>query len=196
MDVSAKQRLSYQSCVLNSELRVCGFAPRHLSRSAFRGFGEARSMKDQNTLTLRTKPIKMLLYLLGSLLFVVIGVLLLRDTFVGWLGIGFFGLCSIVFALLLLPNASYLELTPEGFTIRSLFRSHSYSWTEIETFAVGYASRMKTVVFNLSPFYENQHTLRKTNKKLFGFEACLPDTYGMSAEELADLMNTWKRRFS
>ena len=33
MDVRAKQRLSYQSCPLNSELRVIGFAPRHLNRS-------------------------------------------------------------------------------------------------------------------------------------------------------------------
>ena len=32
MDVRAKQRLSYQTCPLNSELRGGGFAPRHLKR--------------------------------------------------------------------------------------------------------------------------------------------------------------------
>ena len=36
MDVRAKQRLSYQHFLFNSELRVFGFAPRHLNRSAFR----------------------------------------------------------------------------------------------------------------------------------------------------------------
>ena len=34
MDVRAKQRLSYQTFLVNSELRVIGFAPRHLNRSA------------------------------------------------------------------------------------------------------------------------------------------------------------------
>ena len=33
MDVRAKQRLYYQTGLLNSELRVGGFAPRHLNRS-------------------------------------------------------------------------------------------------------------------------------------------------------------------
>jgi len=151
---------------------------------------------NQDTITLRTKPAKTLLYLFISLLFVVIGVLIFNGTLIDWLGIGFFGLGCIVFVLQLLPNASYLRLTPEGFTICSLFRSHSYSWTEIDNFAFGYVSKMKTVVFNHSSPYKKQIALRKTNKKLFGFEACLPDTYGMSAEELADLMNTWKRRFT
>jgi hypothetical protein len=152
-------------------------------------------MKNQNTFTLRTKPTKIILYLSGSLIFVAIGVLTFEGTFISWLSIGFFGLCSLVFALLLLPNASYLQLTPEGFTMCSLFRSHSYSWSEIEDFAVGKMANTETVVFNHSPFYKNQNTLRKTNKKFFGFEAGLPDTYGMSAEKLADLMNEWKRRF-
>ena len=37
MDVRAKQLLSYQRILFNSELRAGGFAPRHLNRSAFRG---------------------------------------------------------------------------------------------------------------------------------------------------------------
>ncbi len=34
MDVRAKQRLCYLACLLNSELRGGGFAPRQLNRSA------------------------------------------------------------------------------------------------------------------------------------------------------------------
>ena len=37
MDVRAKQRLSYRVFLVNSELRVIGFAPRHLNRSVFLG---------------------------------------------------------------------------------------------------------------------------------------------------------------
>jgi hypothetical protein len=152
-------------------------------------------MNNQDTLTLRTKPTKLLFYLFVSLVFVVIGVLTFEGNLISWLGIGFFGLGSIVIALMLLPNASYLQLTSKGFTMCSLFRKHTYSWSEIEGFATGKIGHTETVFFNFSPFYENQNTLRKTNKKVFGFEASLPDTYGMSAEKLADLMNEWKRRF-
>jgi len=151
---------------------------------------------NQDTITLRTKPTKALLYLFVCLLFVVIGVSIFKGALIDWFGIGFFGLGCIVFVLQLVPNASYLRLTPEGFTMCSLFRSHSYRWTETKTFAARYVSHMKTVVFNYSPSYTKQIAMRKMNKKLFGVESCLPDTYGMSAEELADLMNKWKRRFS
>ena len=37
MDVRAKQRLSYHVLLFNSELRVAGFAPRHLNRYMLRG---------------------------------------------------------------------------------------------------------------------------------------------------------------
>ncbi len=35
LDVRAKQRLSYRSCLFNSELREFGFAPRQFNRSVF-----------------------------------------------------------------------------------------------------------------------------------------------------------------
>ncbi len=69
----------------------------------------------------------MLLMLLGSLAFVGAGFLMLSDSpITGCLSIIFFGLCAVVFAVSLLPNSSYLRLTPEGFTVCSMFRSRLY----------------------------------------------------------------------
>ncbi|MBD0370522.1 MAG: PH domain-containing protein [Pyrinomonadaceae bacterium] len=178
-------------------------------------------MQNQDTLTLRTKSTKWLLYLVISLVFVAAGVLTFKGEIMSWLVIIFFGLGSVVFALQLFSNASSLQLSSEGFTVRSLFRSHSYRWSDVEGFAVGRMGNIKhegaglaldvagafipgamnprgikTVVFNFSPSYQNKHALRKINKGLSGYEACLPDTYGMSAENLAELMKEWQRRFS
>src|SRR4030095_5647313 len=55
---------------------------------------------------------------------------------VGWLAIAFFGRGVVVFGLQLLPNCSDVRVGPDGFTVRSLFRSHSCRWTDIGAFKV------------------------------------------------------------
>jgi len=53
--------------------------------------------------------------LFGSLLFVAAGFWMLSNSpMTGYLSIIFFGLCAVAFAISLLPNSSYLRLTPEG----------------------------------------------------------------------------------
>jgi len=57
----------------------------------------------------------MLFMLFGSLLFVAAGFWMLSNSpMTGYLSIIFFGLCAVAFAISLLPNSSYLRLTPEG----------------------------------------------------------------------------------
>ena len=45
------------------------------------------------------------------------------------------------------------------------------------------------VGWNYSPEFSKSQRLRRVNTALAGTEAALPDTHGMSAEELAFLMN-------
>ena len=40
----------------------------------------------------------------------------------GWFVALFFGICSTAFAIHLWPGASYLQLSPDGFVVCSLFR--------------------------------------------------------------------------
>jgi len=116
----------------------------------------------------------------------------------GWFPLAVFGLGAFVFALQLLPGASYLKLDSEGLTVRSLFRSSSFAWGDISGFAPGLVGGNRGVVFDLVPGSNRQSRLRRFNSAAFGAECALPDTYGLSSEHLAGLLNDWKlgvRRF-
>lgn len=112
----------------------------------------------------------------------------------GWAALIFFGLCTLVSALMVLfPQVTSLRLTEEGFYIRSLFRTHFTRWEDVTGFAVFSISVNAMVGFNYSASYTRQQLGRQWAQDLAGWEGALSDTYGMSAQELADLMNAWKR---
>ncbi|CAN5882011.1 hypothetical protein BH23ACT11_BH23ACT11_23670 [soil metagenome] len=115
----------------------------------------------------------------------------------GWFVASFFGLCTLVFLVLLLPGSAYLKVTPEGFTICSLFRSSTYSWMAVESFKAGEIGLNNNgVVFDFSREYEGQELGRDIASSLAGHEGALPDTYGMSPEDLAEFLNRCRRRYT
>lgn len=137
--------------------------------------------------TLRTSRKKMLLMLLGSLMFVAVGLWMQADHPVsGYASIIFFGLCAVVSCVNLFPNSSYLRLTREGFTICSMFRCRSIEWRHVSNFGVTRIGTRKMVGWN--PLHAPSK-LGKTTKRMFCYVSALPETYGLSAEELAELMN-------
>lgn len=144
--------------------------------------------------------LKNILLFLGSTSFVIIGLFILKkEPVIGWIGIVFFGLCLIVSIIELIPGSSHLKLTRDGFEMRHLFRSYHTPWVDVKGFRVGYITtrymRKKMVMFDLSENCTKYKTGRKLVRLLRGrVEACLADTYGMSAEKLAALMNEWKSR--
>lgn len=118
---------------------------------------------------------------------------MLREVvWLGWLSIGFFGLCLLVSMVLMLPNASCLELNSAGFTMCSLFRAHTILWVDVSTFGVGRIMGNKMVMFNFVDSYQGSSKLRTFNTGVTGFEAGLPDSYGLKHDELAELMNKFK----
>jgi hypothetical protein len=149
-------------------------------------------MNDQ--LVLRASKLKNLLSALVSCVFIAGGVwLILGGDGIGWFVAGFFGLCLIVFLVQMLPQSSYLRLDPEGFEIRTLFQSSRYKWDDVAVFGTKKIGS-KMVIFLFSPEYENGKTARGISLAVAGVEGALPDTYGMSAEELANLMNEWREK--
>jgi len=150
-------------------------------------------MQTDRTILLRPKLTKWLVIALGSLAFVLIGIWMVRsrERF-GWLGIVFFGLCLSVSLICILPKASYLQLTPDGFTICSLFRAHTIRWEDVTGFGVGRVFTTKMVMFNYVESYRRSPKLRLLNTELTGFEAAMPDSYGLRHEDLADLLNRYK----
>ncbi|PIY80609.1 MAG: hypothetical protein COY80_02040 [Candidatus Pacebacteria bacterium CG_4_10_14_0_8_um_filter_42_14] len=144
-------------------------------------------------LTLYPSKRKLLLLLILSLVFTGIGLaMLVSGERTGWFVFGFFGLCSAVFVISMLPGASYLRLKSEGYDICSLFKTHSVKWRDIGPLTVGTISGNKMVVFDYSPNYTEHVSSRQLAKNLTGFEGALYNTFGMSTEELAGVMNEWR----
>jgi hypothetical protein len=130
------------------------------------------------------------------LLFTVMGVWLgLGGDRIGWACAVVFGLGILISVASMLPNASYLWLTDEGFTMRTLYRTHTFRWQDVTGFGVGWVLTNKMVMFNFEPEYRRTPRLRSLNVGLVGYEAGLPDNYGMTHEALADLLNEYKAAY-
>jgi len=129
-------------------------------------------------------------------LFVTIGILMVRDGqpmgyFVG----GVFALGVPVAMLQFHPKAAYLHLTPEGFTFCSLFRPHTVLWTHVREFAIISIGPNRMVAWNFTPDYPATGRTAALSKSLSGYEAALPDTYGMKAQELVGLLESLRQRY-
>ena len=109
----------------------------------------------------------------------------------------FFLVGAIASLLMLSPDRNYLLLTPTGFTVRTLLKRANFRWEEVENFHTRSVKGMTMVVFSRS----SQGNLSLTEsvwpnlqKAMGGGDEFLPDTYGMGAGALAELMNEWKNR--
>ncbi len=132
-------------------------------------------------------------YVLLSAGFVAIGVwMILEDDWRGWLSVVFFGLCAVWLGVDLLPGASYLQLTPEGFLAVSSFRRWPLiRWTDVSEFRVVHVYWDNMVVFN---FGRPMPLRASLFKRLLSGERniLLPTDYGFKARDLVDLMNRWR----
>ena len=142
---------------------------------------------------------RMYLLLIGSVLFVATGiVMVLKGEESGWLPACFFGLTAIVGAVSLLPEATTLRLDADGMETTTLFRKTHFRWRDVSDFSVAsllslWPAASRYVCFNLS-------TLSGPGTKLAvaftGRTSMLPDTYGLSADALALLLNNWRNTAS
>lgn len=151
----------------------------------------------ESDVVLRPSMRKLLRYMLGCAVFVAIGIFALaRDEGpIGWMCVAPFSVGLLVFAVQLLPNASYLRLTNSGFEFCSMFRkSDLIPWGDVSHFRVAAVppSTTNLVVYDLEK--PSAHAHRRVNRALIGASDALPDTYGLDAEELADVMNSWRHR--
>jgi hypothetical protein len=141
-------------------------------------------------ITLYPSRKKMLAWSLGSFAFAVAGMAMIEDTgkLADYAAFAFFGLCTVVFALQLLPGACYLTIRPDGFTACAMFRAHEINWLDVREFRVVKVGGKAMVGWNYGAAFQAQAKLRKMAAAMSGVEGGLADTYGMSAEELAALL--------
>ena len=148
---------------------------------------------EQGIVRLKPELAKRLYFLTISFLFVPIGVCLILDgRACGWFVAPVFGIGVLVSALGLLPGCAYLELRPDGFEVCSLFRPWFCTWEETEVLGTFSMAHTRWVGIRFIPVFDRARILRRMNRAVAGLDGCLPDTYGMKAEELADLMRLWR----
>jgi hypothetical protein len=131
---------------------------------------------------------KMLLPLLGSLLLAAGDWLLVRDAPVlGYLCSAIFGLTSLSFIVNLLPGSSYLELTHEGFTVSRFFQRSFVSWQHVHHFVTPGKPPHEAVGWK---YNKTSGKYRSSTPNASAAIITLPDTFGMKAVELVDLLNS------
>lgn len=145
----------------------------------------------QTPLTLTySKPKNIILFII-SLGFVVLGIFNIQQghTAIGIFSIVFFGLCLAVSVINFMPGASQLILTEEGVEMTTLFKKRMLPWAAVDNFTSGWSFVYRTVYFNL-----NEEAMRLNSVKVK--RGAFPDTYGMSAKALAQLLNEYKQKYS
>ena len=124
------------------------------------------------------------LLLLSSAVFAAFGVLIFfvaaGGRVAGVIIFLFFGACAGVAAFQLIVGTQ-LVLAADGFTVRSMGRSVTRRWTDVENFDVFKAAAFSEIV---------------SFRYVRGPQSGLPDTFGMKASELAALMNEWRARYT
>jgi hypothetical protein len=173
-----------------------------LNRGSDARWSFPRHMAERTTLLLRPSRRKFGLLVLAAGVLVAGGVSMIAShdrltTVVGWVAVIFFGLGGIVSVAQLFMK-SYLLLTPEGFAVRGLGRQYMTAWSDVTGFSAIRPTSMypvsKMIVYNFAPGYSRMPGVRRLGRAISGYEAGLPDTYGMRPEDLAALMNEWRAR--
>lgn len=146
-------------------------------------------------LILRAGRVRYAMYALGCLVFVAIGSLLAeRGRPEGWWLTLFFGASALLFLIGVAAGENYLRLTPAGFEVRTFFRSHFYRWQDVLGFGVARLHIHRYVTIFMMPEYIETLRGREASAAMTGVEGMLPDTYGMRAEDLAELLEQWRVR--
>ncbi len=146
--------------------------------------------------TIESSRLKASLSLLGSLVFVAIGVMMVRDPLVstkGWLALLFFGVCAAAFAVLLF-RPQVLILDKDGFMVSGGFvRSpRKVLWRDVEGFFVYRLPRGgKMIGYNLQPAARKQTALGKIARS-FGADGALPKGWPGSPEKMAEDLNAYR----
>jgi hypothetical protein len=147
---------------------------------------------ENNIIFLRSKRSKYLRSLVSSGVFLVLSIKLfiMSGTFIWLLPAMIFLLAGIASLIPLLPNQSYLKVDNLGLTIRSMFKTISIGWSEVENFYSEKKNRRDIVSFRL-----NEKKINFLNlENIYTKNERLPDNYGMNAAELADLLEYYRIR--
>ena len=149
---------------------------------------------------LRTRHAKSVFLLVASTIFAGVSLWMLLhkelNTWVQislWLGVAFFGAGALAQVAIVVQGAS-LRLQADGFVVRQLWRRRFTRWHDAGPFAVVAVPPAATKLVAFDDAQAHATKLGAMNHALMGHTAGLPDSYGLSHEDLAALMNRWRER--
>jgi hypothetical protein len=136
----------------------------------------ATGVASNDEIVLRPSKRKWLGVMSIGLVFVASGIFMIVDRggVFSWLTTIFFAGCAVVAIIQLFSN-SYLRLYATGFEQNMMGRKRNYQWTDVSDFRTAW--RGTSLVRKIAPG-----------------SSALGDTFGMSAIELADLMNSYRNK--
>lgn len=148
------------------------------------------------TMTLRPSRMRWLALLVVAVVLSSAAVWAMEDFFpaMRWVVGVFFGLAAVIALLNVIGIASRLDLGRDSFTCVTLFRSFTRMWKDCSAFDPVRVGLNKFVGFSSEEDDAAKPKLASANKHMIGHSGMLPDTYGLSAEELAALMNRFRAR--
>ena len=136
--------------------------------------------------------------LIGALILLMGGIVIvaLNDTtWVGLLGVGVFGF-GVLLLVVELFRPDRLTLTKDKFTYRIIGGGKSIAWADVAEFGVSEIPIQGGVVRQVGVRMKGQTSLfrRQMVSGITGaYDVLLPDTYGMPVEDLAALMEDWRK---
>jgi hypothetical protein len=153
---------------------------------------------DQPPVIIYVSTWKMILGLLGSVMFVAIAVVLNK---IGRGGV-LMDLCGLFFAavglryLLVLIFRSRFEISPTGILWFKGYRTFKYRWSDIFNFrAIRVSSFTHAVAFDIKPESSAAPKFRALNRAISGADNTLGIGWTISPEALADLLNAARARW-
>jgi hypothetical protein len=95
-----------------------------------------------------------------------------------------------------LPGRSYLRLEPDGFAIKTPFRTRRFAWRDVTPFVSVRLSYAALVAFRArsAPDADLPPTPEPTKADIASGSEALPQSYGYDQDALAALMNEWRDR--
>jgi hypothetical protein len=154
---------------------------------------------DDEMIVLTGSKRKSVLFLLGSLALVALGLVgVLNGKMFGWAAIAFFGLGVIYSIYMLMPGTVRMQIDRDGIEMKTPFKPMKLAWSDVNGFYVAELktglSKTKMIGIEFSESFKNLRAAR-VSSALTGAEGVLPNDFTLSAEEMCELLNRSKQRW-
>lgn len=113
-------------------------------------------------------------------------------TWESWGVVGVLVLLAAFSGLMLLPGAAELTLDANGFDVANYFSRHRTSWTSASAFELRGSRLLGAQLVYYDDAATKDQPLAELGRAMTGRDAALPDSYGLSAADLARLMTRWR----